>query len=148
MREELEFVTRMKNRYYGMLGTRQEGEVMRQRDIGALLDAVGLSKVADSYVGGALVRGISGGQRRRLTLCKGVMSDPTIMFMDEPTSGLSASDSERVVQACRLMVDAFNISIIMVIHQPKASTFRLFDTLLLMAEGRVTLPARGRERAL
>ena len=137
VREELEFVTRMKNRYYGMLGTRQEGEVMRQRDIGALLDAVGLSKVADSYVGGALVRGISGGQRRRLTLCKGVMSDPTIMFMDEPTSGLSASDSERVVQACRLMVDAFNISIIMVIHQPKASTFRLFDTLLLMAEGRV-----------
>ena len=65
-------VAQLRDDFYAMLGSRAEETAVRARDIDVLLEAVGLAKVADALVGGGLtVRGISGGQRRRLTLCKG-----------------------------------------------------------------------------
>ena len=141
VREEVEFVTRLRSDFYSRIAAQSGalGEELRRRDIAALLNAVGLAKVADTRVGGALVRGISGGQRRRLTLCKGIMADPAIIFMDEPTSGLSASDSEKVIRVCRKICDenTFKLTICVILHQPKQSTFELFDTLFLMVDGKM-----------
>ena len=57
--------------------------------------------------------------------------------MDEPTSGLSSSDSEMVMKSCKLIAQYFGTTIITVIHQPRATLFNLFDHVMLMCEGRV-----------
>merc|ERR1719235_858653 len=71
--------------------------------IGILLKAFGLEKVADTFIGGTKVRGISGGQRRRVTLARGVASRAKLLFCDEPTSGLSATDAELCVRSLRII---------------------------------------------
>jgi len=99
----------------------------------SVLKQLGLSQVKDSKVGNALVRGISGGQRRRVTLGKGLMSGAFIMFCDEPTSGLSATDAEKCIKALKNTVTLTNKTIVVVIHQPRIEVCELFDELILMA---------------
>eukprot|EP00449_Zooxanthella_nutricula_P033071 CAMPEP_0198493568 /NCGR_PEP_ID=MMETSP1462-20131121/4098_1 /TAXON_ID=1333877 /ORGANISM="Brandtodinium nutriculum, Strain RCC3387" /LENGTH=232 /DNA_ID=CAMNT_0044222265 /DNA_START=35 /DNA_END=730 /DNA_ORIENTATION=+ len=88
VREALEFNAALKCR-----GKRAVGLV------DSLLEAFGLAGVADTYIGGDSVRGISGGQRRRVTLARGVAAQASLLFCDEPTSGLSATDAELCVKA-------------------------------------------------
>merc|ERR1719401_3267833 len=64
-----------------------------------LLETFGLTVVEDSLIGGETVRGISGGQRRRVTLARGVAAHASLLFCDEPTSGLSATDAELCMRA-------------------------------------------------
>merc|ERR1712048_1486480 len=69
--------------------------------IDGLLDDVGLLHVADTRIGGSNVRGLSGGQKRRLTLARGMAASPQVMFCDEPTSGLSATDAELCIKSLK-----------------------------------------------
>eukprot|EP00670_Eutreptiella_braarudii_P029336 CAMPEP_0174379870 /NCGR_PEP_ID=MMETSP0811_2-20130205/122985_1 /TAXON_ID=73025 ORGANISM="Eutreptiella gymnastica-like, Strain CCMP1594" /NCGR_SAMPLE_ID=MMETSP0811_2 /ASSEMBLY_ACC=CAM_ASM_000667 /LENGTH=781 /DNA_ID=CAMNT_0015532525 /DNA_START=30 /DNA_END=2375 /DNA_ORIENTATION=- len=134
--EELRFASQMKGQD-GFFASKRTEAQQRNQDFEVMLHAVGLMKVRDSFVGNQLVRGISGGQKRRLTLCKGLVTDPWVVFMDEPTSGLSSSDSEMVMKSCKLIAQYFGTTIITVIHQPRATLFNLFDHVMLMCEGRV-----------
>lgn len=97
-----------------------------------LLEAFGLDGVAETYVGGLQVRGISGGQRRRLTLARGVAARPSLLFCDEATSGLSATDAEVCVKALRILAKRLNVLVMLVIHQPRREVQKLFDTLVLL----------------
>jgi len=103
------------------------------------LEAFGLSGVANTYIGDATVRGISGGQRRRVSLARGTISSPALLFCDEPTSGLSATDAETCMKSLRIIAKKFGVLIVVVIHQPRAAVAALFDTLLLLTSdpGRV-----------
>jgi len=105
-----------------------------------LLEAFGLAGVADTYIGGSQVRGISGGQRRRVTLARGVAARASIMFCDEPTSGLSATDAELCIKALRAIASRLGVLILVVIHQPRIEVAQLFDTLLMLTSnpGRMT----------
>ena len=120
----------------GYMDDPKQEKAQKKQDSDMLLATVGLAKVRDSYVGDALTRGISGGQKRRLTLCKGLVTNPTVVFMDEPTSGLSSSDSELVIKACKLIAKYGSVTFVVVIHQPRYSLFKLFDHVMLMCEGR------------
>lgn len=97
-----------------------------------IIGDLGFSHVADVKFGGPTVRGLSGGQRRRVTLAKGVCSWPHLIFADEPTSGLSATDAELVVRALRQLVHKYNVLCMVVIHQPQPEVAALFDRLLLL----------------
>lgn len=97
-----------------------------------MLEAFGLAGVADTYIGGAAVRGISGGQRRRVTLARGVAAQASLLFCDEPTSGLSATDAELCVKALRVIAKRLNVLILVVIHQPRREVGDLFDNLVLL----------------
>lgn len=94
--------------------------------------AFGLHSVAKTYIGGPNVRGCSGGQRRRVTLMRGVMQGAWIMFCDEPTSGLSATDAELCIKALKIIAKRVNILILVVIHQPRVEVADLFDWLILL----------------
>lgn len=96
------------------------------------LKALGLSDVRDSIIGNDRTRGISGGQKRRLSLARGLLSGPHVIFCDEPTSGLSATDAEACIRYMRDAVDAYNITIVVVIHQPRIEVAKLFSHLLLL----------------
>merc|ERR1719293_592460 len=121
VREALEFNAALKCR-----GKRAAGFV------DTLLEAFGLAGVADTYIGGDSVRGISGGQRRRVTLARGVAAQASLLFCDEPTSGLSATDAELCVKALRVVAKRLNVLVVVVIHQPRREVAQLFDSLVLL----------------
>jgi ABC-type multidrug transport system ATPase subunit len=97
---------------------------------------LGLQKVANTILGTRTVRGVSGGQAKRVSIGVEIVNLPNLMFLDEPTTGLDSSISLEVMSAVRNLANQ-NRTVICTIHQPSEDTYALFDTLLLLAEGRV-----------
>mmetsp|Transcript_58447 Transcript_58447/g.170945 ORF Transcript_58447/g.170945 Transcript_58447/m.170945 type:complete len:651 (+) Transcript_58447:81-2033(+) len=132
VREAVEFNVRLKQQ--------ELPRAKRQETVDTLLQAFGLREVSETYIGGTQVRGISGGQRRRVSLARGVASRASILFCDEPTSGLSATDAELCVTGLRIVAKRLGVLVVVVIHQPRPEVAKLFDTLVLMTSkpGRMT----------
>mgnify|MGYP001801405151 CR=1 FL=1 len=101
-----------------------------------MLEELGLMACADTIVGGPLLKGISGGERKRTSVGVELVVKPAMVFLDEPTSGL---DSFSAVQVCQLLqkVAHAGASVMFTIHQPSSRIFREFDHLILMKKGRV-----------
>ncbi|KAJ1625863.1 P-loop containing nucleoside triphosphate hydrolase protein, partial [Pavlovales sp. CCMP2436] len=89
--------------------------------------------IRDSVVGSVEVRGISGGQRKRVNIGLEMVADPLALFLDEPTSGLDAATAELVLSALRRLA-RLGRTVVAVLHQPRYSAFKLLDkvTLLLL----------------
>jgi energy-coupling factor transporter ATP-binding protein EcfA2 len=87
-------------------------------------------------VGGELIKGISGGERKRTSVGVELVTKPALVFLDEPTSGL---DSFSAVQLCQVLKKVANAgaSVLFTIHQPSSEIFNSFDRLILMNKGRV-----------
>lgn len=110
-------------------------DAVRQARVDSVLSELQLSKVQHSKVGGADVRGISGGEQKRLALgIELLSSNPSILFLDEPTSGLDAFNAESVVRTLRSIADRGR-TVICTVHQPRSSVFELFDKVLVLSEG-------------
>ena len=101
-----------------------------------VIRAVGLLKCADSRIGNDVAGGISGGERRRLSIGVEVVHKPRLLLLDEPTSGLDASSAQMVGDTLRRMSAQDGTTSLCTIHQPRASLLACFDSLLLLAEGR------------
>lgn len=112
------------------------GKSARNDVVASLIDLMGLTKSIDTIVGNAKVRGISGGERKRLSIACEMISSPPVIFMDEPTSGLDSYQASQVVQYLRKLADSGK-TIVTVIHQPSQQIFSMFDDLLLISEGRL-----------
>uniref|UniRef100_A0A673K1E3 ATP-binding cassette sub-family G member 2-like n=1 Tax=Sinocyclocheilus rhinocerous TaxID=307959 RepID=A0A673K1E3_9TELE len=110
----------------------------REKDekVEGLIQELGLSKVADSRVGTQLIRGVSGGERKRTSIGMELIFDPPVLFLDEPTTGLDASTANSVLMLLKRMVNSGR-TIILSIHQPRYSIYRLFDSLTLLVGGRL-----------
>jgi ABC-type multidrug transport system ATPase subunit len=108
----------------------------KEKRVEKILDMLGLTEVANTLVGNHEIRGISGGQLKRLSIGVEIVNLPNLMFLDEPTTGLDSSISLEVMSAVRNLANQ-NRTVICTIHQPSHQTFDLFDTLLLLAKGRV-----------
>ena len=98
---------------------------------------LGLSKVRDSFVGDGFIKGISGGQLKRLSIGVEAIHLPSVIFLDEPTSGLDSAIALEVMTAVKNLVDEENRTCVATIHQPSSDVFKLFDTLLLLSAGRL-----------
>ncbi len=91
-------------------------------------------EIKDLTVGNALNKFISGGQRKRVNIALELMRKPSVLYVDEPTSGLSSMDSEKVMHL--LKGEAMKGKLVMVIiHQPSSNIFKLFDKLWLLDKG-------------
>merc|ERR1712232_513655 len=101
-----------------------------------MLTELGLVDCADTIVGGALKKGISGGERKRTSIGVELVVKPALVFLDEPTSGL---DSFSAVQVCEVLKKVANAgaSVLFTIHQPSSEIFASFDQLILLNQGRV-----------
>ncbi|XP_060103373.1 broad substrate specificity ATP-binding cassette transporter ABCG2-like [Heteronotia binoei] len=95
-----------------------------------------LTKVANVKVGTQFTRGISGGEKKRLCIGLELITDPPILFLDEPTTGLDSSTANAVMELLKRM-SLSGKTIIFSIHQPRYSIFKLFDNLTLLAAGRL-----------
>lgn len=98
------------------------------------LAALGLTETKDLRVGNPLNKTISGGQRKRLNIGLELIREPSILFVDEPTSGLSSRDAENVMDLLRQLSREGKL-IFVVIHQPSSDIFRMFDQLLMLDTG-------------
>lgn len=128
VRETLNFRTELK------LGSRISKKA-RDALVKDLIAQMRLEKAADTIVGDGKVRGISGGERRRLAIACELISSPSVIFLDEPTSGLDSTAAAGVVETLRSLADSGK-TIICVIHQPSQHVFASFDDLLLVSEGK------------
>ncbi|GFH33351.1 ABC transporter domain-containing protein, partial [Haematococcus lacustris] len=106
----------------------------RAMDIAHLLN---LRKSLDSIVGSALEKGISGGEKRRLSLGMEMVTNPSILFLDEPTSGLDSFTAYKVVRILSSVAYKYGRTIICTIHQPSSEVFNIFDDTIILAEGQV-----------
>ncbi|XP_062411432.1 broad substrate specificity ATP-binding cassette transporter ABCG2d [Sardina pilchardus] len=111
------------------------GQREKEVRVNHLIQELGLSKVADSKVGTQLIRGISGGERKRTNIGMELIIDPSVLFLDEPTTGLDASTANSVLLLLKRMAN-HGRTIIMSIHQPRYSIYRLFDSLTLLVSGK------------
>ncbi|WWC87631.1 uncharacterized protein L201_002521 [Kwoniella dendrophila CBS 6074] len=101
-----------------------------------VLRMLGLKDCADLPVGGQLLKGISGGEKRRLSLAVQMINDPAVLVVDEPTSGLDASIALSVMQVLR-DIAATGRTVIATIHQPRSDIWKLADNVILLAKGGV-----------
>jgi len=99
-----------------------------------LLADIGLHEAKDLKVGNVLSKTISGGQRKRLNIALELIREPGILFVDEPTSGLSSRDSENIMDLLKELALKGKL-VFVVIHQPSSDIFKMFDKLLLLDVG-------------
>jgi ABC transport system ATP-binding/permease protein len=98
-----------------------------------LLD-LGLSHIKELKVGDPLNKSISGGQRKRLNIALELIREPAVLFVDEPTSGLSSRDSENVIDLLKELSYKGKL-IFVVIHQPSSDIYKMFDKFVLLDTG-------------
>jgi ABC-type multidrug transport system ATPase subunit len=98
------------------------------------LKSIGLYEAKDLKVGNPLEKTISGGQRKRLNIALELIREPAVMFVDEPTSGLSSRDSENIMDLLKELALKGKL-IFVVIHQPSSDIFKMFDKLTILDQG-------------
>jgi len=105
--------------------------------VAKLLADLGLAGCADTVVGNQFVKGLSGGQKRRLSIAVVLIKRPAVLFLDEPTSGLDAAAAVGVMRTVRDLAVSANLAVIATIHQPAAVIYNAFDQVMLLSSGRV-----------
>ncbi len=104
-----------------------------------------LESCADTIIGNDIIRGVSGGQKRRVTIAVDIVHQPSVIFLDEPTSGLDSLTTLSLCEALKAIAKDGNRTIVMTIHQPAAKVFTLFDKVLFLAAGKATFFGRSRD---
>ncbi|GKV37528.1 hypothetical protein SLEP1_g45550 [Rubroshorea leprosula] len=112
-----------------------------------VLKILGLDICSDIMVGDAMRRGISGGQKKRVTTGEMLVGPAKVFFMDEISTGLDSSTTFQICRFMRQMVHIMDITMVISLLQPAPETFNLFDDVILLSEGQ-TVYHGPRENAL
>ncbi|KAK4771195.1 hypothetical protein SAY87_031727 [Trapa incisa] len=124
--------TLMYSALFRLQGSRREAS-SRVRE---LIKELGLDHVADSRVGGVgWDRGISGGEKRRVSIGVELVHDPPVILLDEPTSGLDSASALHLVRLLKLMVIRQGKTIVLTIHQPGFRILELINRFILLSDG-------------
>ena len=131
----IEELTVFENLYYNAkLCFRDKSEEEMVTMVDKTLHNLGLLDRKNLKVGSPLNKSISGGQRKRLNIALELLREPSILFVDEPTSGLSSNDSENVMDLLRELVLKGKL-IFVVIHQPSSDIYKMFDKMIILDTG-------------
>lgn len=131
----IEDLTVFENLYFAAcqcFGDKSKKEITELVD--QTLVSLSLSDKRELKVGSVFNKVISGGQRKRLNIALELIREPEIMFIDEPTSGLSSRDSENLMYLLRELTLKGKL-IITVIHQPSSEIFKMFDKIIILDQG-------------
>lgn len=127
VRECLDFAAKLK-----LKGTYDE-KISRVEEI---VKELRLNKCQNTKIGGPLVKGVSGGERKRCSIGVELITDPNLIFLDEPTTGLDSFTATSVCDTLRELARSGR-TVISTIHQPNSDIFMNFDRLMLLAKGRI-----------
>ncbi|OLY79995.1 ATP-binding cassette sub-family G member 2 [Smittium mucronatum] len=100
------------------------------------ISALELEKCQNTLIGNSILKGISGGERKRTSIAMEMATDSSILFLDEPTSGLDMYTSHLVTKLL-LDISRSGQTVVSIIHQPSSDTFELFDDVMILSEGKV-----------
>lgn len=98
----------------------------------AVINQLGLARCRKSIIGGRLVRGLSGGERKRISIGQELLINPSLLLLDEPTSGLDSTMAKKVLLSLSKLAEGGR-TILMTIHQPASSLFYMFNKILLLS---------------
>ncbi|KAJ6793163.1 putative ABC transporter G family member 31 [Iris pallida] len=102
-----------------------------------ILKILGLDICADTLVGDEMIRGISGGQKKRLTTGELLVGSARVLYMDEISTGLDSSTTYQIIKYLRHSTHALDGTTIISLLQPSPETFELFDDIILISEGQI-----------
>ncbi|XP_047342131.1 pleiotropic drug resistance protein 2-like [Impatiens glandulifera] len=102
-----------------------------------VLKLLGLDICADIMVGDEMTRGISGGQKKRVTTGEMLVGPAKVFYMDEISTGLDSSTTFQIVKCMKQMVHIMDVTMIISLLQPAPETFELFDDIILLSEGQI-----------
>lgn len=105
----------------------------------------GLNDCANTLVGGPLLKGISGGEKRRLSLAVEMLNDPAVLIVDEVTSGLDAATAHNVMLRLKAISESGR-TVILTLHQPRSDIYHLLDNVIVLAKGGRTVYAGLRKQ--
>ncbi|XP_040370209.1 pleiotropic drug resistance protein 3 isoform X2 [Rosa chinensis] len=115
----------------------KQAGIVPEPDIDTYMKILGLDICADTIAGDAMQRGISGGQKKRLTTGEMMIGPARAFFMDEISTGLDSSTTYQIVTCLQQLTHVTESTILVSLLQPTPETFHLFDDIILMAEGKV-----------
>ena len=104
--------------------------------VDGVIAAFGLRDAEHTLIGNARTRGVSGGERKRVSVGVELLKNPSLLFLDEPTSGLDAFQALNVLKKVKALCKS-GATVIVTIHQPRSALFALFDHLILLSAGNV-----------
>lgn len=107
----------------------------KQKRVYQVLEELRIFEIRNRVIGNDLERGISGGEKRRVSIACELVTSPLILFLDEPTSGLDSNNANNVIECLVRLANHYNRTLILSIHQPRSNIFKLFDKLVLLSEG-------------
>ncbi|ORY44432.1 P-loop containing nucleoside triphosphate hydrolase protein [Rhizoclosmatium globosum] len=106
------------------------------KKVNEVMATLGLSHVANTRVGGHGKRGISGGEKRRVSIGVELVTSPSVIVLDEPTSGLDSFNAIHVIKTLSDLARKLRKTVIFTIHQPRSDAYALFDQVLVLAKGK------------
>ncbi|KAK3777342.1 hypothetical protein RRG08_062507 [Elysia crispata] len=130
VRETLTYMALMK-----LPGTLKNEEI--DRKVQKVICDMGLTHVADSRIGGAVVRGVSGGEKRRITIGVQLLKDPEILLLDEPTSGLDSFTARHLVSTLVELAHKGEKLVLMTVHQPRSDIVQMLDKIGVLTGGQL-----------
>ncbi|KAH9625953.1 hypothetical protein KSS87_020373 [Heliosperma pusillum] len=108
-----------------------------------VISELGLSKCEDTIIGNTFIRGISGGERKRVSIAHEMLVNPSLLILDEPTSGLDSTGAYRLVKTLEMLGRKGGKTIIMSVHQPSSRVYQMFDSVLVLCEGNPVYFGKG-----
>lgn len=136
-REHLEYATRL---YQPLCHNVQE-------QVDSMLNHLGLHSCQHVKAGNAIIKGLSGGQKRRLSLGVALSKEPCVVFLDEPTTGLDSAAAASILKFLRDSAPLLGTAILCTIHQPSTSVFEGFDQVCFMTGGKICYAGPAKELA-
>lgn len=133
--ETMDFATRLNvpNTLPKDAGSREE---YRVRFKNFLLDSMGISHTADTKVGDAYVRGVSGGERKRVSIIETLAARGSVVCWDNSTRGLDASTALEYIRAIRCLTDTIGLATVVTLYQAGNGIYNLFDKVLVLDDGK------------
>ncbi|KAF5762162.1 putative ABC-type maltose transporter [Helianthus annuus] len=99
-----------------------------------IITELGLTRCRNSQVGGPLIRGVSGGERKRVSIGQELLVNPSLLLLDEPTSGLDSTTALRLMATLKGLARGGR-SVVTTIHQPSSRLYWMFDKVVVLSDG-------------
>ncbi|TNM99532.1 hypothetical protein fugu_012565 [Takifugu bimaculatus] len=122
---------------------RHSAEAIRKK-VSSVMAELSLTHVAHSVIGGRFFPGISGGERRRVSIASQLLQNPRVILLDEPTTGLDSMTANQIVGLLAELARRNRI-VIVTIHQPRSELFRVFSRIAIMSRGELVFCGQPEE---
>ncbi|XP_062098806.1 ABC transporter G family member 25 [Humulus lupulus] len=110
----------------------------------SVISELGLEKCQNTIIGNSFVRGVSGGERKRVSIAHELLINPSLLVLDEPTSGLDSTAAHRLLSTLGALAQKGK-TVVTSIHQPSSRVYQMFDSVLVLSEGRCLYNGKGSE---